>query len=217
MVLDTLPETFERHIARLLVVLHYCGESVSSLIAGETRQVDSLPRLGQFDFWVREPGHLALALLHAWDSAPGKLEAQRQTLAEAIRRMLADDQADTRRVVLPGTSYSFLDDFDYNLAFLTSRLLVSDRPTFAGGRVSSHQIVLETPGIELVQRIFAECPSFGWYRTQSEIVAAFFPLLAQIDLAAMPYLRPDVTPTQAAYMPLVPTIRRRFLSVFGDS
>ena len=53
----------ERHIARLIIALYHLGTASRSLWDGETRQVDSIKQLQQFEFWLREPGHLALALL----------------------------------------------------------------------------------------------------------------------------------------------------------
>src|SRR5258708_564588 len=76
------PQYFERHLARLLIVLYYCGQPTNSLLEGETRQVDSLWRLQQFDFWVREPGHLALALLRSYASS-----GERVSEAEAKLRI----------------------------------------------------------------------------------------------------------------------------------
>src|SRR5579872_2962805 len=61
---------FERRIARLLIVMYYCGTPVYSLLEGDTRQIDSMSLLQQFDFWVREPGHLTLALIHAYAATP---------------------------------------------------------------------------------------------------------------------------------------------------
>lgn len=213
---------FERHIARLLIVLYYCGRPVSSLLDGETRQIDSLLKLQQFDFWVREPGHLALALLSL--SAPS-LEAadevQRKAIStiskarrEALDRLLTDRQADTRRVVVPGASV-LIQDFDANLSYLTSCALISDRPSFAKPR-GDHQIVMETAGIVVVEKILAGCPLFSWYRAQSETVALFFPILEKIDLTVMPYLAPDLTPVLAAVMPLMPTIEHRYVEIFGE-
>src|SRR4051794_19900911 len=95
---------FERHLARLIVVLYYCGQPVSSLLDGETREVQSIWQLQRFDFWVREPGHLALALLHAFVAMPDNVD--KAALQEQLNRLLADDQIDTRRVMLPGAPYT---------------------------------------------------------------------------------------------------------------
>src|SRR5438128_2164563 len=91
------PTYFERHVARLLVVLYHCGQP--NLIDGETRQVESLRRLQRFDFWVREPGHLALALLHAYAETVDSFAATRAVLHEALYRIMADGNADHRRVI----------------------------------------------------------------------------------------------------------------------
>src|SRR5258708_28528696 len=86
------PAYFERHVARLLLVLYFGGQPTNSLLDGDTRQIDSLARLHQFDFWVREPGHLALALLKSYSGTPERLEELR--LRDALDQMLKDDQAD---------------------------------------------------------------------------------------------------------------------------
>ncbi len=200
----SIDSDLERHVARLVVVLYYCGELLNSLIEGEFRQVESRARLGRFDFWVREPGHLALALLHA-TTRRGADEAA--SLRQTVGRMLADNQIDTRRVALPVAEASS-GDLDYILSFLSSRAVISDRPSFS--KTGSHQIVLEAVGITLAEKIFESCPTFAWYRAQCEIVRQFFPILEGYDLATMPYLGSDLTPTLAATSSLIPYIRERY-------
>ncbi len=206
------PVQFERHVARLLIVLYYCGRPVSSLLEGETHQVDSLWQLQQFDFWLREPGHLALALLHAYTAGPERFMDNQQTLHETMERMLA--QADDHRVTLPGAPYNIYEDFDANLSFLSARALVSDRPSFS--RQQTHQIVLESKGVEVVHQILKDCPSFDWYRAQSEAIRLFMPILDGYDLNLMTYLSPDLTPATAASQPLLPFIRQRYQQTLGE-
>jgi len=204
---------FERHIARLLLVIYFCGQPTNSLLEGETRQFDSLARLHQFDFWVREPGHLALALLKSFASTPERFE--QPDLRAALDRMLADDHADIRRVSLSNGSQSILEDLDFSLSFLTARALVSDRPSFARSRQTNHQLVLETNGVKLVQQILDTCPTFAWYRLQCELISTYFSRLERYDLAMMTYLSPELTPAMAATVPLVPFIRQRYEQTFG--
>ncbi len=212
----SLPVDFERHLARLLVVLYHCGQPVVSLIDGETRQVDSLTRLQRFDFWVREPGHLALALLHAYGAVPDRFAETLPLLRETLGRVMADDQGDIRRVILPGAPYAIFEDFDTRLSFLTSRALVSDRPSFTRSRSVSHRVVLETLGTAFVRQILESCPTFGWYRLQCEAVAVFYPLLDTYDLTIMTYLAPDLNPALAARSALLPIVRSRYARTFGE-
>ncbi len=204
-----MTSTFERDIARLLITLNYCGRSINSLLEGEVRQVDSIWELQRFDFWVREPGHLALALL---DTATSD-DAERSA---AVNRLLQDDAIDIHRIALSGAPYNVLEDLDFSLSYLTSRGLVSDRPSFVRSKNYGHQVILENAGIEIVEKILAECPSFHWYKQQCETVAKFFTQLELIDLVAMPYLQPDLTSVQAASAPLVPVVRARYLNLFGE-
>jgi hypothetical protein len=196
--------------------LYYCGQPVNSLLEGETRQVETIWRLQQFDFWVREPGHLALALLRSYASAPDRFAENEIKFREAFDRMLVDDQADIRRVKLTGTAQNFTEDLDASLSFLTARSLVSDRPSFARSRQFSHQIVLEAEGVKFVQKIFDSCPTFAWYRDQAELVATYFTRLEHYDLTFMSYLTPELNPATAATVPLIPYIRRRMATVFGE-
>src|SRR5512141_747591 len=90
----SLSADFERHVARLLVVLYFSGQAVNGLIDGETRQIESLTALQRFDFWVREPGHLALALMQAYANWPDSF-ADDHTLPllhDTLKRVL--DQGD---------------------------------------------------------------------------------------------------------------------------
>jgi len=201
----------------MLIVLYYAGQPIDSLLEGQTRQVDSLWRLQQFDFWMREPGHLALALLRSYASAPERFADTKDQLLAAVDRMLKDEQADIRRVKQPGASYNMLEDLDYSLSFLTARALVSDRPSFARSRQYSHQVVLESAGVQLVNKILDECPTFGWYRAQAELIAQYLPRLEHFDIAYMSYLAPELTPAMAATVPLVPFIRQRLEKTLGDT
>lgn len=211
------PAYFERHLARLLISLYYAGQPVNSLLEGETRQVDSLWRLQQFDFWMREPGHLALALLRSYASGPERFADSKDQLKAAIEKMLTEDQADIRRVRQPGASYNMLEDLDYSLSFLTARALVSDRPSFARSRQFAHQVVLESAGVAFVHKILDQCPTFIWYRAQAELIAMYLPRLEHYDIAYMSYLAPELTPAMAATLPLVPFIRQRLDKTLGDT
>lgn len=210
---QTQIDFFERHVARLLISLYYCGQPVQSLLEGEIRQVDVLSRLQQFDFWVREPGHLALALMRSFSSTPDRLDEAKPSLRSFFERMIENDQADIRRVTLPYT-HNPLEDLDASLSWLTARALVSDRPSFAKSRQFSHQVVLETPGVAFVRKILESCPAFGWYRDQAEVVTAYFTRLEHFDLTVMSYLSPELNPAVAVTAPLVPFIRRRYETQF---
>jgi hypothetical protein len=199
---DSLGDSFrERHLARLLITLYFCGTPVTSLLEGSTRQIDSPARLQHFDFWMREPGHLALALLQL-DGATTTIN-----VTDALSRMTDDAQLDKRRVPTSGAPYRLYADLDEPLSFLVGTGLVIDRPSF--NKNQSHEIVLESSGIALVEKIFAECPSFLWYKAQGELIAALYPQLEQIDLGAMPYLAPELTPSLAAIAQLTPYVLMR--------
>jgi hypothetical protein len=197
------PEYFERHVARLLIILYCCGEVVTDLLDGETRQIESRTRLHFYDFWVREPGHLALALLDARRNGLIPDSAR-----PAIDRMLATNQADTRRVATAG--YRLNGELDSYLSFLTARALISDRPSFA--RTGAHKIILEPQGVKFVSKLLEECPTAGWYREQCEVVKTYAGALGKVDMATMPYL--DFSPAIAATEPLIPYIRERYARVF---
>ena len=195
---------FERRMARLLIAMYYGGERTSTLLEGETRQIDSLAHVQQFDFWLREPGHLALALIQARMASPDGFASHDTTLRAALAYMLHDDRVDTHRIE---SAWKSVADWDESLSFLTSRALVSDRPSFM--RTRSHQIILEAEGVRLVREILTTCPSFDWYRAQAETIAALWTVLAGCDLITMPYLAPDLTPATSTSVPLVPIIRAR--------
>jgi hypothetical protein len=201
------PSYFERHIARLLIVLYHAGRPARQL-EGETRMIDSVWELQRFDFWVREPGHFALALLRL---DPKDKDAERKLI---LAQLLTDRALDTHRVAASG--YNYLSDFDFSLSYLTSRALVSDRPSFVRSKNFGHQIILENAGIEVVRQILTDCPSFGWYRQQAERVNLFWSLLSGVDLSQMAYLKPDLTPAVAATVPLTSFVQARYQAIYGD-
>jgi hypothetical protein len=197
-------EFFERRVARLLIAMYFCGSPANSLLEGETRQVESLTRLQQFDFWLREPGHLALALISIRLATPDVFAESGEVLRKALDFILDSENVDRHRVESPWKSIA---DWDDTLSFLTSRALASDRPSFMKGQ--SHQIILETDGLALARRIISTCPSYNWYRVQGETITRFLPILATVDLTTMPYLAPNLTATTAATTRLTPLIRAR--------
>jgi hypothetical protein len=205
---------FERQVTRLMIVLYHCGQPTASLLDGEARQIESLAKLQRFDFWVREPGHLTLALLHAYSETPAHFEGTVLALRETIDRVLTDNNADYRRVIAPGTPYHIFEDFAPHFSFLTSRALVSDRPSFVRSR--NHHVILETMGVKTVKQILESCPAYSWYRQQCEAVAMFLPILDLYDLNSMIYLAPDLTPSLAASRALIPYIRQRYVHAFGE-
>jgi hypothetical protein len=207
----------ERQLARLLITLYYCGVPVNHLLEGHTRQIESPSRLHQFDFWMREPGHVALALLHCQRTTPASVAALPTPIGSMVARLLDADQVDTRRIPAHGSSFRVVADLDEHLSFLTGAALVSDRPSF--NKNQPHQIVLEASGIALAEKILAECPSFGWYRTLGDVIVATYATLQHYDLNTMPYLAPDLTPTMATAVPLAPIIRVRAAALdlsFGE-
>jgi hypothetical protein len=195
------------------VVLFYCGKPVSSLLDGETREILSIWQLQRFDFWVREPGHLALALMHAYTVGPDRLE--KDVLHAGLQRLMADDQVDVRRVMLPGGAYNIFEDFDSRLSLLTSRALVSDRPSFARSRTHAHKVVLEAAGVEIARKVLDTCPAFEWYRRQCEMVANFFHVLEGYDPGSAVYLAPELDLITAATTTLRHYLALRYDRTFG--
>jgi hypothetical protein len=202
-----LPD-MERHVARLLIVMYHCGEPTNTLTEGQTWRIDSRGKLSRFDFWVREPGHLALALLDASQHKPSLIK-DNALFKATLDRMLENDQADIRRVMLPGAPVKpqgIAGELNLLLSDLAARALISDRPSF--NKSGGHQIVLENAGAELAKKIMVEAPSFVWYGAQCAAVKAFWPLLESYDLATMPYL--GLSPLMVAVSPLIPVIKERY-------
>ena len=213
----------ERQLAQLLITLYCCGSPTVTLLEGETRRIDSLQRLQRFDFWMREPAHLALALLYACQSTSMSTsmppsQNQRDLIQAAIARMLSARQLDVRRVRLMGASHKLLADLNHSLAILTSCALITERPSFAKNQLkhqtTSTQIVLERSGIAVVEQILATAPTFAWYRAQGEIIAACADFLDAIDLQAMPYLSPDLKLADTITRSLTTVVWQRALAVF---
>lgn len=210
-------DDFARHAARLLIALYICGQPVNSLLEGESRVLESKARLARVDFWLREPGHLALALLYSYGTLPTSFQGREPLLRAALDRAIADNAADVRRVPLRGASLgaarltAYLDAI---LAFLSGTAVVSDRPGFQKG--SRHLIILETPGLDFAQKLLSEAPMLSWYQVQGETIREFMNVLETLDLTVMPYLAPDITPALAMVQPFTPVIRERYARLFTD-
>lgn len=201
----------ERTLARLLITLYYSGQPNSTLLEGETRLIESKRTLITFDFWMREPGHLGLALLDCYRINSDQFSpVQRDSLQTLIPRLLTDDNADRHRVMATA-SYAVFSDLDHWLGHLTAAALVSDRPRFTRSRQAkiTPQLILEPDGIQFTQKLLDQAPSLGWYRDQGETINACWNILAPLDLHAMSYLRPETTPTLASLQPLSPIIFKR--------
>jgi len=182
------------------------------MIDGDIRQIEPRSLFARIDFWVREPGHLALALIHAYGT--GRFDKESPLYADfqkAVERMISDGQADSRRVALVGGSakpYNYNGELDSYLSFLSSRGLVSDRPSF--DKSGRHRVVMETDGIRTTADILEKCPTLAWYKAQAETVHTFLPILETYDLAVMPYLGGGLSQLMASEIPLLPVIQERY-------
>jgi hypothetical protein len=208
-----LPPDFERHVARLAVVMSICGEATSqTLFEGETRRFSTLAQLARCDFWAREPGYLVLSLLEAAlnsraDSPFSSDDSAR--LARACGRVLIDDQAELRRVALPGAPlrpYSLPGEINFALVHLIACGLVTEQPAPAKGKPPA--FILETAGVAFAAQVVADAPLFAWYAEQATLIKHFNNLLAaaEANLASL-----------TAGVSLLPAIKDRYHRLFAHN
>lgn len=173
-----------RDALRLLFILANAGESVGdpSPEPDAVRVIWSQKRLQKMDFWMRNPDHLAHALLDEYEDSN---DARWLRHAKAI---LNSEEPELRRDAMAKYLWGAYEPIDTGLAPLISYGLAVTRRHPANRR---RTYFLLSKGADLAARMVREMEEARWYANRAELVGLFCEGRTGEDLARMQYENPE--------------------------
>lgn len=172
---------------RLLFILDQAGQPIAGVppVASAVALIEGQTRLSALHFWVRNPDHLAAALLY--EHRAGRSDA----LAEA-GRILAEREPELRRVPMMKYLRGAWESVDTPMGVLvTPRLAWQRKVITQPGRVRKHEYYLLAAGRALADRMVEEQPELDWYRRRAALVASIGPEQSARGLKNLQYREPE--------------------------
>jgi hypothetical protein len=199
-----------RDAMRLLFILTHCGEVVASPSPVETaaKVITSQKRLQKMDFWVRNPDHLAHALLDAYSE---KSDTKWLRYAKGI---LDSEEPEVRRDAMTKYLFGAFEPIDTGIAPLISYGLVR---TLRHPQTRRQRFFLLERGAGIAGRMEAEMPEARWYAQRSRLVGELCFGRSGEDLARMQYQQPQYAnaPNGETIAPIAAEVRARLAAMEG--
>jgi len=169
-----------RDAMRLLFILANCGEEVASpsSIDAAVRMISSQKQLQKMDFWVRNPDHLAHALLDAYSEVA---DAKWLRYARAI---LGSEEPEVRRDAMTKYLFGAFEPIDTGMAPLISYGLAR---TIRHPQTKRQRFFLLQRGQEVAQQMEADLPEARWYSERARLVGELCRGRSGEELARMQY------------------------------
>jgi len=178
------PTRHFRDALRLLFVLARAGEPVEDPppVPNAVRVITSQKRLQKLDFWVRNPDHLAHALLDRYE-----ITRDAQWLYFA-RTILGSEEPEIRRDAMAKYMFGAYEPIDTGLAPLISYGLAQ---TKRHPETRRQRYFLLARGAEVVLKMQREILEADWYEKRATLVGDLCRGLTGEDLARMQYREPE--------------------------
>jgi hypothetical protein len=173
-----------RDALRLLFILARAGEPVGEPVPVPmaVRVITSQKRLQKLDFWVRNPDHLAYALLDSYE-----IDRDGRWLRMA-RGILGTEEPEVRRDAMAKYMYGAYEPIDTGMAPLISHGLAQ---TVRHPETRRRRYFLLIRGAEIADRMELEVPEAKWYAERAALVGALCRGLTGEDLARIQYEEPE--------------------------
>jgi hypothetical protein len=199
-----------RDAMRLLFILAECGDELAppAPVADAVSVINSHKRLQKMDFWVRNPDHLAHALLDVYTEG-GEAKWLRQ--AKAI---LGTEEPEIRRDAMAKYLYGAFEPIDTAMAPLISYGLAQ---TLRHPQTRRLRFFLLERGAELAGRMSRELNEARWYADRARLVGELCRGRSGEDLARMQYQRPEYAnaPNGETIGSIAAEVRGRLASLEG--
>ncbi len=173
-----------RDALRLLFILAYGGEEVGEPppVPNSVRFVSSQKRLQKMDFWVRNPDHLAYALLDRYE-----VEGEAAWLIHA-REILESEEPEIRRDAMAKYLWGAYEPIDTGIAPLISYGLAQ---TQRNPETRRRSFLLLKRGADVARQMEKDLSEARWYASRAALVGDFCRGRTGADLARMQYKRPE--------------------------
>jgi hypothetical protein len=195
---------------RLLFVLAECGELIGTPapVGGAVRVISSQKRLQKMDFWVRNPDHLAHALLDVYSESS---EVKWLRHAQAI---LGTEEPEVRRDAMAKYLYGAYEPIDTGMAPLISYGLAQ---TLRHPQTRRLRFFLLERGAEIAGRMIRELGEARWYAERARLVGELCHGRSGEDLARMQYQQPEYAnaPNGETIASIASQVRGRLASLEG--
>jgi len=197
---------------RLLFILAECGDPVGALppVPDAVRAISSQKRLQKMDFWVRNPDHLAHALLDVYGETS---EPKWLRCAQAI---LGTEEPEVRRDAMAKYLYGAFEPIDTGLAPLISYGLAK---TLRHPQTRRLRFFLLERGDQVASKMQAELPEAHWYGDRARLVGELCRGRSGEDLARMQYQQPEYAnaPNGETIASIAAQVRARLANLEGRS
>jgi len=195
---------------RLLFILAECGEVVGDPppVLKAVRVIGSQKSLQKMDFWVRNPDHLAHALLDIYSDTS---DSRWLRHAQAI---LGTEEPEVRRDAMAKYLYGAFEPIDTGLAPLISYGLAQ---TLRHPQTRRQRYFLLERGAEIAARMVAELPEAQWYADRARLVGDLCHGRSGEELARMQYQQPEYAnaPNGETIASIAAQVRARLANLEG--
>lgn len=173
-----------RDALRLLFILAYAGELTGDPPpeADAVRVIWSQKRLQKMDFWMRNPDHLAHALLDEYEASEDAVWLRQ------AKTILNSEEPELRRDAMAKYLWGAYEPIDTGLAPLISYGLAVTRRHPTNRR---RTYFLLARGAELAARMTTEMAEATWYADRADLVGRLCEGRKGEDLARMQYQNPE--------------------------
>ncbi|APH54451.1 Hypothetical protein GbCGDNIH9_8516 [Granulibacter bethesdensis] len=201
-----------RDAMRLLFILTECGDPAGTPppVPNALRVISSQKSLQKMDFWVRNPDHLAHALLDVYGETN---ESKWLRYAQAI---LGTEEPEVRRDAMAKYLYGAFEPIDTGLAPLISYGLAQ---TLRHPQTRRLRFFLLDRGEQVASKMQAELPEAHWYSGRARLVAELCRGRSGEDLARMQYQQPEYAnaPNGETIASIAAQVRARLANLEGHS
>jgi hypothetical protein len=197
---------------RLLFILAECGDPVGALppVPNAVRAISSQKRLQKMDFWVRNPDHLAHALLDVYG------ETGDPKWLRCAHTILGTEEPEVRRDAMAKYLYGAFEPIDTGLAPLISYGLAQ---TLRHPQTRRLRFFLLERGEHVASKMQAELPEAHWYADRARLVGELCRGRSGEDLARMQYQQPEYAnaPNGETIASIAAQVRARLANLEGRS
>lgn len=182
--LEDEPTRQFRDAFRLLFIVAYAGDPVSgdTPVPDAVTVVTSEKKLSKLDFWVRNPDHLAYALLDRFE------ETHNHQWLAAAEEILGTDEPEVRRDAMVKYLFGAYEPLDTGLAPLVSYGLVRK---LRDPKSKMTEYFLLPKGRDIAVTMESEMAEAQWYSARAKLLREMCVGLSGDEIARIQYRQPE--------------------------